>query len=126
MAELWETAEKGRYLYNIQRDVKYTCMIKGFCRKDERILHQFRLGKCRLNYYNYSINRHDTGLCDDCHIFETIEHFMLLCPKYERQRNRMYRRLHVTNPNLKNLLGKEENCSIILAFIKGTGRYREL
>ena len=39
----------------------------------------------------------------------------------------MYRRLHVTNPNLKkNLLGKEENCSIILAFIKGTGRYREL
>ena len=30
----------------------------------------------------------------------------------------MYRRLHVTNPNLKNLLGKEENCSIILAFIK--------
>ena len=49
----WDSEEKGRYLYDIQRDVKQMYIIRGFNRNEERILHQFRLGKCRLNYYKY-------------------------------------------------------------------------
>ena len=122
----WDTDEKGRHLYYIQRDVKQIFMIRGFNRKEERILHQFRLGKCRLNYYKYLLKKHETGFCNNCNVFETIEHFILSCPKYERQRNRMYRRLNMKNPNLQKLLGIEDNCGKILAFIKGTGRYNEL
>ena len=61
----WDSEEKGRYLYDIQRDVKQRFIIRGFNRKEERILHQFRLGKCKLNYYKYILKKHETGLCDN-------------------------------------------------------------
>ena len=72
------------------------------------------------------MQKHETGLCDNCNVFETIEHFFLTCPRYDKQRRRMYRRIEIMNPNLKKLLGVEENLGKVLAFIKGTGRYNEL
>ena len=101
----WDSEEKGRYLYDIQRDIKQMFIIRGFNRKEERILHQFRLGKCRLNYYKYILKKHETGLCDNYNVFETIEHFILTCPRYDKQRRRMYRRIKIKNLNLKKLLG---------------------
>ena len=123
---LWDREEKGRHLYGINRDVNNIFKIKGFNRKDERLIHQFRLGKCNLNYYKYLNKKHNTGLCDECQLIETIDHFLLVCPKYDRQRNRMYRALKTNNPSLCKLLGNEENIGKVVAFIKGSGRYREL
>ena len=109
-----------------KRDVKQRFIIRGFNRTEERILHQFRLGKCKLNYYKYILKKHETGLCDNCNVFETIEHFLLSCPRYNIQRRRMFRRIDIIDPNLQKLLGVEENIGKVLAFIKGTGRYNEL
>lgn len=123
---LWDKAENGRHLYSINKDVNNVFKIKGLNRKDERLIHQFRLGKCNLNYYKYLIRKHDTGLCVECQTIETIEHFLLSCPKYERQRRRMYRALKTQNPNLGHLLGNEEYIGKVVAFLKGSGRYNEL
>ena len=87
---LWDKAEKGRHLYSINTMVNNVLKIKALNRKDERLIHHFRLVKCNLNYYKYLIRKHDTGLCVECQTIETIEHFLLSCPKYERQRRRMY------------------------------------
>ena len=123
---LWDKAENGRHLHSINKNVNNVFKIKGLNRKDERLIHQFRLGKCNLNYYKYLIRKHDTGLCVECQTIETIEHFLLSCPKYERQRRRMYRALKTQNPNLGQLLGNEEYIGKVVAFLKGSGRYNEL
>src|SRR5580692_7671419 len=35
--------------------------------------------KCKLNKYLFDCKRHDTGLCDSCHVQETIKHYMIHC-----------------------------------------------
>ncbi len=53
-------------------------------------------GKIALNYYLYSINRAFWPFCDCCEPLgkeETVEHFILECPRYARQRLRMFNRL---------------------------------
>ena len=85
-----------------------------------------RMGKCKLNFYKVSINKHENGLCDCCHETETIEHYLLVSKKYVRERIRLFSRLKIKDKSLKNLLGNEDRLHTLLAFIKATGRYQSL
>ena len=44
------------------------------------VITRLQLGKCKLNSYLYTINRHRDGLCSTCNVPETIEHYLLECP----------------------------------------------
>ena len=40
----------------------------------------------KLNYYLFQIKQHSSGLCEVCKVYETIEHYTLLCSKYDKER----------------------------------------
>ena len=72
----WESSLNGRQLWRIQPNVTKTENIHGFNRKEEIMIHQLRIGKCKLNYYQHIINQHEDGQCIHCKVSETIEHFL--------------------------------------------------
>jgi len=119
----WETIDKGRFLFGIQPLVTQCINVFGFSRKEERILHQLRLGKCKLNFYKFEINKHETGLCDFCMVFETIEHYLIDCKRYTKERKKLFSRLNVKQMCLQSLLGKEDHLQPVMAFIKATDKY---
>lgn len=48
-------------------------------RRNEVIGYRLRLSKCRLNFYMFQIGKHETGKCNLCKEYETIEHFLMQC-----------------------------------------------
>ena len=52
--------------WRIQPYVTKTENIQGFNRKEEVIIHQLKLGKCKLNYHQHISNQHEDGLCIHC------------------------------------------------------------
>ena len=124
----WEGSSKGRFLFNIQSSVFKSVSMSHLNRQEEKIIHQLRMGKCNLNFYKYSIKKHENGLCYYCHECETIEHFLLFCKKHEKARQKMFNRIKRKmvkrrNVNLNDLLGNEDNFLIVVDFIKSTKRF---
>jgi hypothetical protein len=60
-------------------------------RADAAILAQLRGGYCRLNGYLFKIGQTDSERCE-CGERETVEHFLLECPRWAIQRERRWRR----------------------------------
>jgi hypothetical protein len=60
----------------VSRGIKFVCAN----RQKEVVITRLRLGKCSLNHYLHKIKRHADGLCANCQVPETIEHFLLDCP----------------------------------------------
>jgi ribonuclease HI len=58
-------------------------------RADAAILAQLRGGYCRLNSYLHKIGQSETELCE-CGQKETVEHFLLECPRWTEQRQRQW------------------------------------
>ena len=124
----WENSNKGRDLYQIQPTVENGFKIRNnICRKEEIILHQIRMGKCKLNYYMFLLKLHVDGMCDTCLIHETVEHYLLHCTRFEQERNIMKRKLKIIHLNLENLFSfsLRENYSTLLSYIRNTKRFED-
>jgi len=48
-------------------------------RRIEVTANRLKFGRCRLNAYLHQIGRQDTGLCAQCGIPETVEHYVIEC-----------------------------------------------
>lgn len=120
----WEISEKGRDLFNIQENVGKHIKVQGYSRKEMILLHQIRLGKCRLNYYLYVIKQHENGMCDICNVPETIEHYLSNCTKYNRERTIMKNSLKIQNVNVGNVMNEssKDNFRSLMRYIKDTKR----
>ena len=68
------------------------------------MIQQLRVGKCKLNYYLFQINQHDTGLCEACQELEMNELCILHCQKYDKERHLLKERTKFKNPSQKQLL----------------------
>ena len=51
-------------------------------RSQEMIIHRLRLGIIGLNEDLHKLGRHENGHCDHCPELETVDHFLISCPKY--------------------------------------------
>ena len=118
----WNSSLKGRYLYSIQKNVRDTFPTKTFTRGEEKIIHQFRLGKCNLNYYLYLIKRHENGLCPECNENETIDHFLFTCKKYETLRRPILQKLKRPY-DVKDLFSNDNNIRMFLLFVRRSNRF---
>ena len=78
-----------------------------------------------MNYYLFQINQHNSGLCEVCQEFETIEHFILYCSKYDKERRLLKERIGLKNPNLIQLLMSNPVFTReLLVYIYDTNRFR--
>ena len=114
----WSLSEKGRWTYSLLPTVKIGKFKSVMRRKPEVKYNRLKLGHTRLKDNMNKIMRTEfpTPNCDCGRDRETIEHYLLECPKYENQRLVMFNNIdaayHITetsyekrNLNTKILLG---------------------
>ena len=81
----WDTGTTGRHLYSIQQEVGTPRTVKRSTR-EENIITRLRVGHTKLNKTLHLINKHPSVLCEYCQVQESVEHVILHCQKYSRER----------------------------------------
>ncbi len=85
------------------------------------------IGQCLLNQCLHRMGKHETGKCDKCGHAESIEHVLIVCDAYERERfllNQALRSLGINNLSPQVMLGNGPKQSRIfhelIIFLKET------
>jgi hypothetical protein len=89
----------------------------------EVMFNRVRSGRCRfLKSYLRLMGQHPDGLCEICHVEDSIEHFLVTCKKFYRQRRML--KYHFENKEDKNFSyenligGKNPPVHQVIMFIK--------
>lgn len=126
----WDREERGRQLYRIQNSVKGN-RLAGGNRREEIVITRLRLGHCLLNKTLKLMGKHQTGLCEECQVEESVEHVLIECQRYLEQRGKMsidLREMGVQELTLKSLLGGNGRAQfrVLMTFLKETGLYSRI
>ena len=125
--ERWQSSNQGRFLFQFMTAVSPAISFNLPNRRDEIVYHRLLLGKVRLNSYLKTIGKHPTGLCSTCNQPETVEHFLIFCPLWAREREQLKTRLKINAVTLKQVLTlNSEQAKFVLQFVKQTGLYFDL
>jgi len=94
----WNISPTGSTYRLIQPIVSKHIKYRNRTRRKEIAITRLRLGHCALNHYLHLKTRHPTGLCDTCHVEETIDHYLLHCTNMTEQTTQI--QAECTNSNL--------------------------
>ena len=132
---IWEIDKIFCPLGEIKETVDDWSWTRHKSRKLDVIMTQLRLGNARLNQYLFRIKVTNTHLCTKCtlQVSESVDHYLLYCPAYAEQRNRLrnsLREMGINDLNKAELLGSSNNKVHIKnritrqlgIFIRNTGR----
>ena len=78
-----------------------------------------------LNVHLHRINRSETPhcpICDDTD--ETINHFLFICPQYDRERHILANALNCKATSLPFLLADPKATEHFLRYVNSTGRFK--
>uniref|UniRef100_A0A2P2I2N0 Pol-like protein n=2 Tax=Hirondellea gigas TaxID=1518452 RepID=A0A2P2I2N0_9CRUS len=128
---------KGLFLRNIKDNIHHESPINFKNRRMDVVFHRLRMGHVGVGSYLHRFNMRDSNTCQNCNETETIEHFLMVCPAYRTQRQRMLnklRNLNVENITMKLMLGgsdasrahNKKYVRITAEFIRDSGRLDEL
>ena len=134
--EMWEKSEKGRHLFNFRPRVEFRLRNTFESSFGERIISQLRTGYVGLNEYLQKCNVKEDNSCE-CGGIETVGHYLLECPNYENEREKMRKRIFdccgIANFGLNMLLdAKQEDdfkdwrnmiLSQLESYVVETGRF---
>ena len=106
-------------------------------RLTETAMVRLRIGHVGLNKHLHRFNMADSPLCEVCREQETVQHYLLTCRRYERQRIKLKTRLNKMNINDINhitLLGGSQHSpkvkiqitKVVEDYLQDTGRLGSL
>ena len=101
---------------------KYQDTIDGFPKIHSSILFQLRTGHIALNNHLHRIQKADSPHCPRCHRRETVIHYLLYCPRYDKQRRRLSRAVSSSNMTLHALLSTREFIPALMQYVADTKR----
>ena len=85
-------------------------------------LFRLQTGHCKLNAHMHRIGFHSTGLCSTCSVPEDVNHFLLICPKYEHSRSVLNSHLNSMGLRLTmQTLSCPQAFSSLINFVKTSG-----
>lgn len=122
----WDTDNKGRHYYSIQKSIK----VKGFkgkYRRDEVIFSRLRLGHTGLKSTLYLMTKCVSDKCEVCNVPENVEHVIMKCSKFDFERNILRDKICELGRgwNLEGILGISEETwecyEALFNFLKSTG-----
>jgi hypothetical protein len=94
-------------------------------RKQASLLIQLRTGHAPLNKHLFNIKSTDSPICPVCEdAHETVHHFLLSCPAYERHRRHLFYTLNRGSRSLATLLSHPKATKHLFKFINKTGRFK--
>jgi len=128
---LWTLSARYRRLRNVDaqclRPMGYQKLIRPLSRMHSSILVQLRTQHAPLNVHLHRIKKIPSPACPNCgHPSETVRHFLLRCPAYHNARSRLVNKLGREAYSLPPLLSKARCIPALMAFIRETGRLRNV
>ena len=89
--ELWENSEKGRWTFDHLPDVADSDGVlvhlrHGATEQEQVLLHQALSGHIPCHAYLHRFKLRDDAKCPNCGNTETIDHIILDCPKFDKDR----------------------------------------
>ncbi|KAJ7163856.1 hypothetical protein C8R43DRAFT_879261 [Mycena crocata] len=87
------------------------------------ILMQLRTSHIGLNAFLYRFHLGPSPDCNLCLVPETVSHFLLACPTYQRQRLSLIIRLGTARLSLRRLISSKVDPRPVLAFVRDTKRF---
>lgn len=102
-------------------------LTKILCRNQITALTQLRMGHVPLAYHLWRIQAGELGTCSRCNYgHESVIHYLLHCPAYERARGRLIATLGWGGRDLGNLLSNPTAIPHTFRFIDDTGRLHHI
>jgi ribonuclease HI len=125
--EDWNKESKGRHLFNIQSKVGKERRTYGN-RKEDTVITRLRIGHSKLNCSMFIIGKSDSECCSHCGRTETVEHVLLYCEAYRRERNQLVGKLKDLEMNVisvkdifQNAQKQSKIYGFLLKFLRDTG-----
>ena len=84
----WDNTDKGRTYYKYHQDVTERNKNDFPTKFLSSTITSLRSGYTRLNYYKHLVNQIDSPNCT-CGEPETVQHYLLECPNYDNDREKM-------------------------------------
>jgi hypothetical protein len=85
---------------------------------------RLRTGHSSLNGYLKRFNITDDAICPGCRdAKETVHHFLMVCQKYERLRDRLRKKVGIGGMKMEKLLGDHRRVKHTAEFIESTERF---
>lgn len=126
--ELWQTSPRYRNIRRIDSSLpskSYMRLVEKLPRRHAALLFQLRSGHIPLNKHLHRINCTPSPRCPACdERDETVEHFLLHCPAYDRMRQRMFYEHGTRTRSLHHLLNSKSMLTPLFQYIQATGRFR--
>src|SRR5579859_5521905 len=79
---------------------------------------RLRTGHCSLIQYLERFNIINDGKCECGQAMETVKHYLLTCAKYERERDKLRRRVGAQGMRVEKLLGNARRIGDTIQFIE--------
>jgi hypothetical protein len=98
-------------------------MYDGLSRPQSSILTQLRTTHIALNTYLYRFHLAPSPDCELCLVPESVPHYLLLCPRFRRQRLGLILNLGTARLSLRRLLGAKSDLKPVLRFVRDTNRF---
>ncbi|KAM3606960.1 uncharacterized protein V6R79_000107 [Siganus canaliculatus] len=126
----WAEERKGRHFFSLQPSTKTKRWKIKSGRRDDIVLTRIRLGHCGLASGLRVVGKHPDGLCQ-CGSPETVQHVILSCSKYARERRQLFielSELGLSRFSLKSMFGAEQSDTesvgkAVLRFLRSSGLY---
>src|SRR5579859_2960008 len=88
-------------------------------------LARLRTGHCSLNQYLHRFGIEESPLCECGNgAIENVEHYLLHCPRYDRQRSKLRKKVGIGGMRIEKLLSYPEFINSALEFVKETGSFQ--
>ena len=100
----------------------YQKLIEDLPKIHTTILFQLRTGYIALNDYLNRISKVDSPDCERCSHRETVLHYLLHCPRYRLQRQRLQMNVGFTDMRLDALLTTRKHLPALMQYISETKR----
>lgn len=131
--EEWKMSQRGRHFFSIQPSVNSErWRVRSRKRRDGVVLTRLRLGHCGLAGCLRLVGKHQDGLCE-CGSVETVNHVVLKCNKYNRERRQLFKELSdlgLSVFSLQSIFRANQNtegvAKAVLKFLHSTGLYMRI
>ena len=120
------SSRRGRRMHQIDPSLpsaKFSALVHFLpCRHTSAVM-QLRTGHVPLNHHLARIGKTPSPACPNCEAaFETVHHFLFLCPAYEESRHVLRVKVGPCKMNPEGLLANPNNTRHLLRFVESTKR----
>jgi hypothetical protein len=124
----WKQNRAAKLLHKIttKRNVHQSDKIyKSIARRnDVAQIARLRTGHCSLNQYLHRFGIEESPTCEcNSEVIETVDHYLINCPKYDRQRHKLIKNVGIGGMWVEKLLGNTSSVKHTLEYIKDTKRF---